>query len=181
MNSALWIQITLVVCYLPFGIYSGRFDTSERDAFIELPCSELCGYHRLLKLIFKPVSVPLEDQRSAASCERNTKATLLLIELVFYTFYNPGQKSLGQYSNIHIFLSFLGSLSKTVHHFRNVFAVLPPPPYTKLKLAKNSGYTRPTLFVGWGQGLWICMNWKTPSKRKSVPRLLSMIVAVNSC
>ena len=25
------------------------------------------------------------------------------------------------------------------------------------------------------------MNWKTPQKRKSVPRRLSMIVAVNSC
>ena len=37
---------------------------------------------------------------------------------------------------------------KTVHHFRNFLAVLPPPPYTKLKLGKNSGYTRPTLFVG---------------------------------
>ena len=31
-----------------------------------------------------------------------------------------------------------------------------PPPYTKLKLEKNSGYTRPTLFVGWGKGLDLC-------------------------
>ena len=29
-------------------------------------------------------------------------------------------------------------------------------PYTKLKLRKNSGYTRPTLFVGWGEGLDLC-------------------------
>ena len=28
-----------------------------------------------------------------------------------------------------------------------------PPPYTKLKLGKNSGYTRPKLFVGRGEGL----------------------------
>ena len=28
------------------------------------------------------------------------------------TTYNPGQKSLGQYCNIHIFLSFFGSLLK---------------------------------------------------------------------
>ena len=56
--------------------------------------------------------------------------------------YNPGQKSLGQYCNIHIFLSFLGSLY-TVHPFRNFFAVLPPP----TQLGKNSGYTRPTLIV----------------------------------
>ena len=41
---------------------------------------------------------------------------------------------------------------KTVHPLiRNFLAVLPPhppPPYTKLKLGTNSGYTRPTLFVG---------------------------------
>ena len=37
---------------------------------------------------------------------------------------------------------------KTAHHFRNFLAVLPPPLCTKLKLGKNSGYTRPTLFVG---------------------------------
>ena len=41
---------------------------------------------------------------------------------------------------------------KTVHHFRNFLALLPPRPYTKLKLEKNSGYTRPTLFVGKGRG-----------------------------
>ena len=58
--------------------------------------------------------------------------------------YNPGQKSLEQYCNIHIFLSFLGSLY-TVHPFRNFFAVLPPP----TQLGNNSGYTRPTLIV-WG-------------------------------
>ena len=124
-------------CLLSAVWYSGRFDTSERDAFIELPCSELCGYYRLLKLIFKPVSVLLEDQRSAASCERNTKATLLLIELVFYAFYNLGQKSFGQYFNIHIVLSFLCSLNKTVHHFRNFFAVLPPPTLYKVETLKT--------------------------------------------
>ena len=64
---------------------------------------------------------------------------------------------------------------KTVHHFRNFLALLPPRPYTKLKLEKNSGYTRPTLFVGKGRGQ-TCVNWKTPQKRKSVPRRLSMIV-----
>ena len=41
---------------------------------------------------------------------------------------------------------------KTVHPFRNSLAVLPPPPYTTLKLGKkkHSGYARPTLFVGEG-------------------------------
>ena len=77
-----------------------------------------------------------------------------------------------QYAYFSVFSRF--SL-KTVHHFRNFLALLPPPPYTKLKLEKNSGYTRPTLFVGKGRG-WTCVNWKTPQKRKSVPRRLSMIV-----
>ena len=31
-----------------------------------------------------------------------------------------------------------------------------PPPYTKLKLGENSGYTRPTFFVWWGEGLDLC-------------------------
>ena len=72
-------------------------------------------------------------------------------------FDNPGQKSLGQYCNIHIFLSFLSSIPlKTVHHFRHFLAVLPRPTLYKVETRKNSGYTRPTLFVGWGEGLDLC-------------------------
>ena len=55
---------------------------------------------------------------------------------------------------------------KTVHPFRNFLAVLPPPPYTKLKLGKNSGYTRPTLFVGWGEGLDLCELENAPETQK---------------
>ena len=47
-----------------------------------------------------------------------------------------------------------------------------PQPYTKLKLGKNSGYTRPTLLG------WTYVNWKMPQEHKGVPRLLSMIVAL---
>ena len=40
---------------------------------------------------------------------------------------------------------------KTVHPF------LPPSTLYKVEtLKKNSGYTRPTLFVGWGEGLDLC-------------------------
>ena len=78
--------------------------------------------------------------------------------------YNPGQKSLGQYCSIHIFLSFLGSLIKQCNLFEISLQFSLPPPYTKLKLGQNSGYTRVTLFVGWGEGLDLC------------PRLLSIIV-----
>ena len=44
--------------------------------------------------------------------------------------YNPGQKSLGQYCNIHNFLSFLGSLLKQciVYEIFLQFSVPPPPP-----------------------------------------------------
>ena len=60
---------------------------------------------------------------------------------------NPGRKSLGIYCNMHISLSFLRSLLKQC--IFEIFLHFPlPPPYTKLKLGKNSGYTRPTLFVG---------------------------------
>ena len=52
---------------------------------------------------------------------------------------------------------------KTVHLF-------------ELKLWKNSGYTRPTLFVGWGEGLDLCELENAPETQKC-PRLLSMIVA----
>ena len=61
---------------------------------------------------------------------------------------NPEQKSLGQYYNTHIFLSFLGSLSKQCILFEIFSQFSFPPPNTNLKLGKNSGYTRPTLFVG---------------------------------
>ena len=80
--------------------------------------------------------------------------------------------------NIHIFLSFLGSLLKQCILFEIFLQFSLPPPYTKLKLGKNSGYTRPTLFVGWGEGGWTCVHWKSPQKRKNVPRLLSMIVDI---
>ena len=62
-----------------------------------------------------------------------------------------------------------------VQRFRNFLAVVPPPPYTKLKIEKNSGYIHPTLFVVWGKGLDLCEVENT-QKCKSVPRLLSMIL-----
>ena len=55
---------------------------------------------------------------------------------------------------------------KTVQRFRNFLAVLPPPPYRKLKVGKNSGYTRPTLFVGWGEGLDLCELENAPEMQK---------------
>ena len=61
--------------------------------------------------------------------------------------YNPGQTSLGQYCNIHIFVISRFPL-KTVQPFGKFLAVLPPPTLYNLETQKNSGYTRPTMFVG---------------------------------
>ena len=46
------------------------------------------------------------------------------------------------------FLSYLGSLLKQCILFKIFLQFSLPPPYTKLKLGKNYGYTRPKLFVG---------------------------------
>ena len=93
--------------------------------------------------------------------------------------YNPGQKSLGQYCNIHIFLSFLGSLLKQCILFEILLQFCLQPPYTKLKLGKNSGYTRLTLFVGWGEGLDPCeLENALRNAKVSQASLLSMIVVM---
>ena len=44
---------------------------------------------------------------------------------------------------------------------------------------KNSGYTSPTLFVGWGKRLGLCELENAP-EMKSAPRFLTMIVAMTS-
>ena len=90
---------------------------------------------------------------------------------------NPGQKSLGQYCNIHIFLSLLGSLLKQYILFEIFLTFSLPPPYTKLKLGKILDTRVQHCLRGEGRG-WTYVNWKTLQKRKSVPRLLSMIVGL---
>ena len=59
-----------------------------------------------------------------------------------------------------------GFPNKKVHPFRNFLEVLPPPPYTKLKLGKNSGYTRQTLFVRRGEVLGLCELGNAPDMQK---------------
>ena len=86
--------------------------------------------------------------------------------VTYFYIYNPGQKSLGQFWNIHIFLSFLGSLLKQCILFAIFFQVSLPSSYPKLKLVKNSGYTCPTLFVGWGEGLDLWELQNAPETQK---------------
>ena len=79
--------------------------------------------------------------------------------------------------NTAIFIFFCHSrfALKTVHPFRNFLVVLPPPTLYKVETQKKILDTRVQRWL-WGEGRgWTSMNWKTPQKRKSVPRLLSMI------
>ena len=64
------------------------------------------------------------------------------------------------------FLSFLGSLLKQCILFEIFLQFSLPPPYTKLKLGKNSGYRRQTLFVGWREGLDLCELQNAPETQK---------------
>ena len=52
-----------------------------------------------------------------------------------YHSYNPGQKSLRQYCNIHIFLSFLGSLLKHCILFEIFLHFSLPPVHSDFKHA----------------------------------------------
>ena len=72
-----------ISCLLSAVCCSGGDNTSKRDNLANLPCQAIYRNRSLLKLIIKPVVVLLEDQTSKASCERNVKATILSIELVF--------------------------------------------------------------------------------------------------
>ena len=74
-------------------------------------------------------------------------------------------KVLATVMQIHIFLSFLGSLVKQCILFKIFlqFSLPPPPPSpNKVKLGTNSQYTRPTLFMGWREGLDLCELEKAP-------------------
>ena len=65
---------------------------------------------------------------------------------------------------------------KTEQRFPNFLAVLPSPTLYKVETRKKILDTRVQHCL-WGEGRgWTCVNWKTPLKCKSVPRLLSMIV-----
>ena len=89
--------------------------------------------------------------------------------------YNPGQTSLGQYCNIHIFLLFFGSLLKQCSVFEIFLQFSLPHPIQSWNSEKHSGYTRPALFVGWGEGLDLCELENAPEMQKC-PKTLSMIV-----
>ena len=89
--------------------------------------------------------------------------------------YNPWQKSLGQCCNMHIFPSFLGSLLKTASFSKS--SCSSPSSHPIQSWISQKILDKCIQHCLWGEGRgWTCVNWKTPQKSKSVPRLLSMIV-----
>ena len=67
-----------------------------------------------------------------------------------------------------------------MHPFRNFLSVLPPPALYKVETRKKFWIPASNIVCGVKGRGWACVNWKTPRKRKSVPRLLSMIVGLLS-
>ena len=67
---------------------------------------------------------------------------------------------------------------KTVHPFRNFLAVLSPPTLYKVETRKKFWIHASDIVCGVREGGWTCVHWKSPQKRKSVPKLLSMIVDI---
>ena len=89
------------------------------------------------------------------------------VTTVLVSNHNHGQKSLGQYCYIHIFLSFPGSLLKQCILFKIFFQFSLPPPYTKSNLRKKFWiHAGPTLFVGGGEGLELCELENAPETQK---------------
>ena len=68
----------------------------------------------------------------------------------------PGQKSLGQYCNILVFLSFLGSLLKRCILFETFSQFSLPSPYTKSKLEKKVWVYASNIVCGGGGGADLC-------------------------
>ena len=77
-----------------------------------------------------------------------------------------------QYSDFSVISGFP---LKTVHPFQNLLAVLSPPTLYKVETRKFWIHAS-NIVCGVRSSTFV--NWKTPQKCKSVPRLLSMIVAI---
>ena len=155
-NAPANLKFTTKTCHL----------LTSRSIFVKCSTVLLFKFHSASKMNnFRIFNCSRENTSIRLSC------VLTLLKHSFRIIIFLTIKSLGQYRNIHTFLSFLGSLLKQYILFEIFLLFSLPPRYTKLKLGKNSGYTRPTLL---GRG-WTCVNCKTLQKRKC-PKTFSMIV-----
>ena len=77
VSSAIWVQIALVVCYLPFGIATMVVYLSDTyPPFLALAW-ELTLFLLTLNSSLNPISLLLENQRSKTSSEGNSKEAIL--------------------------------------------------------------------------------------------------------
>ena len=68
---------------------------------------------------------------------------------------------------IFIFFCYFSVPSKSSASFSKFSCSSPSPPTLyKIESRKKSGYTRPTLFVGWGEGLDLCELENAPGTQK---------------
>ena len=81
--------------------------------------------------------------------------------------HNPGQTSLGQYCNTHIFLSLLDSLLKKCILVHPKFSCSSPSPQPIQSWNSETNLDTRVQHCLWGEGRgWTCVNWKMPQKRK---------------
>jgi len=81
VSSALWLQLVLAVCYLPYNVVSVLFSDHGKLSSFSFSRLELYIHFSFLKLDIEPDSLLLEDRRSETSGEgHNQTSTLLLIE-----------------------------------------------------------------------------------------------------
>ena len=98
----------------------------------------MCNFHQLKdksrnKCAYKGISIIEEEDCFWVEIEIFEKRIFCNLSSI----YNPGQKSLGQYSNVHIFLSFLGSLLNQCILFEIFLRFFLPPTLYKVETWKK--------------------------------------------
>ena len=77
VSTAIWLQLTLVACYLPFGVVTALATSGRRSSAVSNAWNYKCSQFGLLKLVIKPDSLLLEDRRSQASSEEHNQTSAL--------------------------------------------------------------------------------------------------------
>ena len=136
VNSALWVQVTLVVCYLPFGIAVAL--TPRRG----MPLSSYLARNFAATIVYFNSSLnPLLYCWRIREVRQAVKETLRQLQsvdrvglLCILQSWTKVLWTVLQHSYCSVFSRFP---LKTVHYFRNLFAVLPPPTLYKVETRKK--------------------------------------------
>ena len=165
MNSALWVQVTLVVCYLPFGIAVAL--TPQRG----MPLSSYLARNFAVTIVYLNSSLnPLLYCWRIREVRQAVKETLR--QLFCWSSWSSMHSTIldkSPWDSTPIFIFFCHFSVPSIKQciiFEIFLQFSLPPPYTKLKLGKNSGYTRSTLFVRWGEGFDLYELENAPERQK---------------